>query len=134
MKLIVLLLAWGMLKVVHHRYTISHPTGILYRDISDFITAFMYQPFVNVMLIFFIFIALGIIYLVLYLEIDSFVGRKLSSKWLAALHVSSSLYLIIMGFIYFTFISILYILIFSYAIFQYFSRLNKRKLRRMSHY
>ncbi len=130
MKILLLLFAWFMLRFVHHRYTISHPKGIFYSDVSDYVTAFMYQPVINLVLVVFILIALSLVYTIFFLTILHIKERKLDGNFINLLQLSLALYLIIVGFMYFKEFSILFLLTILYLFLQSYFRNRRRKIKR----
>lgn len=134
MKILLLLIAWFMLRFVHHRYTVSHPKGIFYKDISDYITAFMYQPLINLVLVIFILIALGFIYTIIYLSFQKLFEYNAGNRLMNIIQLVLALYLLVIGFMYFAEISTLFFVVALYFLIQSIVNGRKRRIKRIRHF
>lgn len=127
-------MAWIMMRVVHHRYTISHPKGIYYSNIGDYITAFMYQPVINLILVIFAILAFIIIYLVIYLTIEKIFEKRSLKLFYYLLNFSFAIYLSILGFIYFQELSLFFFIVMTYLLLIRYIKSKKRRIKRITDY
>lgn len=134
MKIVLLLLAWFMLRFVYHRYTISHPKGIYYSDLGDFITAFMYQPIINLVLVLILLLSLGFIYAIIYLAFENFIERKIGNLFIYLIQLSLAIYLLVLGFVYFTELSMLLLVMLMYFIIQNHKSTRRKRIKRFRHF
>lgn len=129
MYILFLFLAWLMMYFAHKQYTVGRPTGLFYSDLGDYVTAFMYQPLINVLLISFVVTSMFIIYSSFYLILHKIIHHIHFHRAVFALQFALTLYLAIIGFLYFQVVSIVFFIVTIYLIIQDYFRYRRKRIR-----
>lgn len=134
MSFILLLLSWMMLKYSHNKYTISHPRGITYSSLSDYVSAFMYQPIINLALMLMVFISLLIIYSLLVRIVLKNSNIKGYNRLFTILQIPAIIYMVIQGFTYYAEMSMLFLSITIMYLIYKIMKNRRKKIKRITYY